>query len=470
MEGEELPKYFGFKELRDALTAQSIIYPFMDELRILAEHEVVGVDPMSLPENNEFRKYAQSMKEGAKYFVATAINLGNILPKYAGMMSVHMLPTIGVCLHKMEKGDANTIKSYAKVMLKSENLSTFDKEKHLYQDLAADKFRELEDDGLLDSETYYYTLSDDKLAYFLTGKTGIVAAANASFDVHKYISSTFLPPLDFAGNIKPTIIPVQLKFTDDTSHATAIFIQPATGLSAGRGENEAFFFEPHVDAPWSRRLDKTLSSLLKSMFQKFGIRYTSLVKQSCPMGLQSAMVGDHGSCQTWNLMAMLMCALNPGMPKKELFGKLIGLGDIAVMALNIFIYHIYSLFDMGKTNPIEPFLGLDETIDHSVRMFRAVINRLLQNHSDNKVAAELLMALKPKRSWVWCSFAQALNCTNIPSKVDEFLQLLVSDFAVDDLWQLMHKNNIFEYIEMEKFMPVLYKLFPPPAHNDDTTH
>lgn len=449
-------KKVSLTDLYDDLSTQSIVYPFMDELEELANYEK-AIRYGQTPDDSaakEYANYTAAMNDGAHMFVATAINVGQVLEKYAANIGTHVLPPVQIYLHAIQPGDDKIIADFGRTMNKSENgypNTNLEIMKYTNIILSAHKIGQLLTKG---TDQIYYSVTDHRLAQALAGK-GYVPPGTG-FETQRYIADYFQPAAYLSGDLRPTIIPVNLHFSKGESHATAIFIQPNEN---GEG-NEAFFFEPHVDAPWSRDLDKILVQLFGETLKKFNITYTSLVMQHCPSALQSALINDYGSCQTWTLLGMLMCARNPDVNKRELFGYLIGLKHNAKLALDLFVYHIYKIFGMGKTLPTLELANKEETISSPIDSFKELQTKLIGEAASQDVI-DLLNSVVPKDSWAWRGRFSITAGTDVPEGVKLLLTAIAEQDTPLNIIKLMSTYSLKDYIDAAIFIKAFNKLSNP---------
>lgn len=448
-----------FVKVHEQISKQPIIYPFADELKELAAYEkamMAGEQPSEAMQT-EFNKFIGAITHGAHMYVATAVNIGQVLEKYATNIGTHVLPPVRIYLHQIQPGDGKIIEGFGRRMkdgVKEFPNTVSDWLKYDPMIRAGLKIRLKEIEGELNKNNpIYYSVKDPRLAEALA-KRKIASIQGAEHETQTYISDRFLPAAYLTGELKPTIIPVHLTFNDGMGHATAIYIQP------GRDGNEAFYFEPHVNAPWSQDIDKILTKLFRRMLKKFNIRYTSLVKQHCPRSLQSALIKDYGSCQTWTLLAMLMCALNPTVGKRELFGYMIGLGHNVRILLDVFIYHIYSLFDTGESAPNPRLANIEDSIAPAIADFTQYRDKLLAGHLAPN-AISLLNAIIPARSWVWRGKSSKEVGTEMPIGMRMLMMAIAVGKSPEALFNIIHEHQLSSYIEMAFFLKEFSRVYPP---------
>ena len=442
----------GLLQLNDYIAKSGVIYPFHSELyyitEILKRAAEQNVDPSSI--GTEFADFVRTHREGGAFYVGRVINRDAALQKYLVDMGIHVMPKVFIYLHKVEKKDLPVLRSYAAEV----NRAIADKKIPLNDMRAVVNLGNLHEitKSVNNGERVYIRVTDERLAHLLTGQpldTNLISYGDHR--VHNYISNQFEIPIRSDGTAASiVVIPISIEFLGYGSHANSITISPAAD-----GTGEAFYFEPHVSAEWSRDMNEIIGSMFKRLFEKHNVKYKTAISESCPLGMQANMPYDYGSCQTWNMLIAITLTMNPTIPKADVMKSMLNLGQSIGLVMDLFIYHIYSRYAFGTIDTIPELASRAAVAEPAMKEITDYRDQLAATATDR---AALLTAVEPLCTWAWMGITEA-SAGSILDLAKKFVQTLASG-TLPDIYKMSVEYPVGRYFDSSKIFRALRDLKP----------
>jgi len=403
-------------QLQDILSASGVRYPFDDILGQIVTDESLAAE------------FMKSTADDTKFYVRYAVNSDKkFSEKYYNLISGQdqIYFRYKIVLHPIRDGDGEMIrwhaynnyvaarKKFHEASDKAAKVATakvtnpFMDEAQITRDRKAaaaakleeafNKYKSLNhladkfDEALRNKkERSYYHVHSGDIAHILKLNTDIPFIDDYEDDIEKLFA---------AGQV--SILGIDIEFTTNSAHATNIILDPNTA-----GGPTAFYVEPHVKAEWSGEMNDVIGGIFGGMFRRLGVVSTSMWEMNCPVGLQSSIGNDWGSCSLWNLLITSMCIMNPRKSKSAVMKVALSLREHSYELLHLFIFYLLRL--LPSLDGIPRYDIEEQAAIKYIPHFDKLLNDAAVN-AVNQQAENAIRSLWPNVSWENLSSAHKMT-------------------------------------------------------------